>query len=91
MKKAKSTATECSANDNYTMESVVTIDERGQMVLPKEIRAKLNIHPGDKFALMTWNKGGRACCISLIKVEEMADIINGLLHSLIKGSAKAKA
>lgn len=72
----------------YMMESVVTVDERGQMVLPKETRAKLGIKPGDKLAIVTWTKGGKACCISLIKIEEMADMVKGLLSSLMTTSNK---
>lgn len=33
------------------VESVISIDERGQMVLPKETREKANIYAGDKLAL----------------------------------------
>ena len=35
------------------VEVVVSIDERGQMVLPKEIRQRADIHPGDKLALIS--------------------------------------
>ena len=34
------------------VEAVVSIDERGQMVLPKEIREKAGIKAGDKLAVM---------------------------------------
>ena len=39
------------------VEALVSIDERGQMVLPKEARDKANIHPGDKLAVISWGKG----------------------------------
>jgi len=52
------------------VESVITVDERGQMVLPKEIRDKAEIHPGDKLAVVNWEKDGEVCCISLIKSRE---------------------
>ena len=39
-----------------TVESIVTIDERGQMVLPKEIRERAKIKPGDKLALLSLEK-----------------------------------
>ena len=38
------------------VEAVTTVDERGQMVLPKEIREKAQIKAGDKLALITWKK-----------------------------------
>ncbi len=30
------------------LEALVTMDERGQMVLPKDLRERLGIGPGDK-------------------------------------------
>lgn len=53
------------------IEAIVTVDERGQMVLPKETRVKAGIGAGDKLALVVWRKGDRVCCLSLVKVEEM--------------------
>ena len=47
------------------VEAVTSIDERGQMVLPKEIRDKAGIRAGDKLAVITWRKEGQVCCISL--------------------------
>ena len=52
------------------VQSLISVDERGQMVLPKEIRDKANIQSGDKLALVSWEKDGKICCINLIKAEE---------------------
>ena len=52
------------------IESLISVDERGQMVLPKEMRDKANIRPGDKLTLVSWEKDGKICCINLIKAEE---------------------
>ena len=40
------------------VESVVSVDERGQMVLPKELRDKANIRAGDKLAVVGMEKDG---------------------------------
>ena len=66
------------------VESIISIDERGQMVLPKEIRDKANIRPGDKLALVSWEKKGKICCISLIKAEDFADMVIGILDPMVK-------
>ncbi len=66
------------------VESVITVDERGQMVLPKEIREKAKIKSGDKLAVINWEKDGDVCCISLIKVEKLAEIVKGMLGPVIK-------
>ncbi len=66
------------------VESLISVDERGQMVLPKEIRDKANILPGDKLALVSWEKDGKICCINLIKAEEFGDMVKGLLGPMMK-------
>jgi len=65
------------------VESLLTVDDRGQMILPKEIRDKAGIKGGDKLALVSWEKGGKVCCFSLIKVEEFSGMIKGLLGPLM--------
>jgi len=66
------------------VESLVSVDERGQMVLPKEIRDKANIQPGDKLALISWEKMGQVCCLSLIKVEGLTEMVKGMLGPVMK-------
>jgi len=66
------------------VESLISIDERGQMILPKEIRDKAKIRPGDKLALVSWEKAGKICCISLIKAEDFAEMVKGLLSPMMK-------
>jgi len=66
------------------VESMISVDERGQMVLPKEIREKANIHAGDKLAVVSWEKEGKICCLTLIKAEELAGIVKDMLGPLIK-------
>ena len=65
------------------VESMISIDERGQMVLPKEIREKANINPGDKLALITWENEGKVCCLGLIKADLFNDIARGIIEPLI--------
>ncbi len=64
------------------VESIITIDARGQMVLPKETRDKAGILAGDKLAVVTWSKGDKICCISLIKAEELSAMVKGFLGPL---------
>ncbi|HEY4662614.1 MAG TPA: HgcAB-associated protein [Candidatus Humimicrobiaceae bacterium] len=61
------------------VESVVTVDERGQMVLPKEIRDKAGIKAGDKLAVISMDKDGKFCCISLMKVENLSEAVTEIL------------
>jgi len=66
------------------VESVISVDERGQMVLPKEIRDKTKIRAGDKLAVISWEKDGKVCCISLIKAEDLAEMIKDLLGPMME-------
>lgn len=68
----------------YKVESIISIDERGQMVLPKELREKANIHPGDKLALICLEKKGTIYCLSLVKVEELTGMVKDLLGPMMK-------
>ncbi len=66
------------------VEALVSVDERGQMILPKEIRDKANIRAGDKLAVTSWEKDGKICCISLIKAEELTEMVKGILGPVMK-------
>ena len=65
------------------VDSLVSVDERGQMVLPKELRDKAGIKGGEKLAVITWEKEGKVCCLSLIKAEEFGGMIKGLLGPMM--------
>lgn len=68
----------------FNVISIISVDERGQMVLPKEIRQKAGIQAGDKLALIGWEKDGKICCISLVRAEELGGMIKGVLGSMVK-------
>jgi antitoxin PrlF len=82
-KNKKSCDTKCQSRVSNQIEAIITIDERGQMVLPKETRARAGIKAGDKLALVSWSKEDKVCCLSLIRAEEMAETIGEMLNSLM--------
>ncbi|MFO7708201.1 MAG: HgcAB-associated protein [Desulfobacterales bacterium] len=69
------------------VEAMVTVDEKGQMVLPKTIRDKAGIQPGDKLVLVGWEKDGRVCCITMIKREALAGMVKGMLGPMMMDMA----
>jgi antitoxin PrlF len=86
MSKRKPTSRCCSQGGTAVsnqIEAIISVDERGQMVLPKETRARAGIKAGDKLALVSWSKDGRVCCLSLVRAEEMAETIGEMLNSLM--------
>ena len=66
------------------VEALVSVDERGQMVLPKELRDRAKISAGEKLAVISWEKDGEVCCISLIKAEELTEVVKGMLGPVMK-------
>ena len=70
------------------VESVISIDERGQMVLPKELRERAKIRAGDKMAVISWGKGEEVCCIYLIRAERLAERVKDFLGPVMKGVAE---
>jgi antitoxin PrlF len=66
------------------VESLVSVDERGQMVLPKDIRDKAKIRAGDKLAVVSWQRDGEVCCISLIKTEAITGMVKDMLGPMMK-------
>ena len=66
------------------VESIISVDDRGQMVLPKELRDRAKIRPGDKLAIVSWDKGGEICCFYLMKTEYLAGRVKDFLGPLMK-------
>jgi antitoxin PrlF len=75
------------AADCCQVTALVSVDERGQMVLPKEIRERAGIRAGDKLALVAWEKGGEFCCLTLIKADLLAGMVRQKLGPVLAGLA----
>jgi AbrB family looped-hinge helix DNA binding protein len=69
---------------SWKVEALVSVDERGQMVLPKELRDRAGIKPGDKLAIVSWEKDGTVCCMSLVKADALAGIVRDMLGPMVK-------
>jgi AbrB family looped-hinge helix DNA binding protein len=74
------------SNDNPVtcqVEAVLSIDSRGQIVIPKEIRKRANIQDGDKLALVSWMNRNEVCCLALIRTDNLSYEVSGVVRSLI--------
>lgn len=49
-------------DNKYEIEAIVSFDDRGQLVIPKDLRKKFNLKAGDKFALISCAPNDAACC-----------------------------
>jgi len=54
---------------------MVTMDERGQLVLPKDLREKAGLKAGSKLAILISEKDGKVCCFTMIKADDLADTL----------------
>jgi antitoxin PrlF len=86
----KQTQSCCTVPGGFQVDAVVSVDERGQMVLPKELRERAGIKAGDKLAVISWEKDGEVCCLSLVKTSAFADMVKGLLGPMMQEIGTAK-
>jgi antitoxin PrlF len=78
----------CTPVSGCRVEAVLSVDERGQMVLPKDIREKAGIKTGDKLALISWSRDGDMCCLALMKVENLSGMVKDVLGPLMQEPEK---
>lgn len=74
----------CEATSLCRVESVLSVDERGQMVLPKDLRTRAGINAGDKLAVVSHGREGEICCITLIKVESLDGMLKDVLGPVMR-------
>ncbi len=87
MAKSKSGGSSCNPEGGNCccVAGIVSVDERGQMVLPKELREKAGIRAGDKLAISTVEQNGQVCCILLTRATELGDMVKATLQPAMKG------
>jgi AbrB family looped-hinge helix DNA binding protein len=87
------TEASCCSNDTEMccckVESIINLDDRGQMVLPKDIREKANIRPGDKLAIVSMERSSKTCFF-LVKADELAEKVKQILGPLMKDTEFVK-
>ena len=66
------------------VESVVGVDDRGQLVLPKDLRVRAKVKAGDKMAVVSWEKDGEVCCIVMIKADGLTKMVADMLGPVMK-------
>ena len=74
----------CTPGSGCQVEAVLSVDERGQMVLPKDVREKAGIKTGDKLALISWSRGGEGCCLALMKAGNLSGMVKDVLGPLMQ-------
>ena len=71
--------------DVCRIDAVITMDAKGQVVLPKNLREKADFKPNDKIAVVACEKKGEVCCILMVKTERLVGAVSKTLGPLLKG------
>ncbi len=72
----------------FSVEAIVSCDDRGQLVLPKDIRKKLKILSGDKLALLNISNGDDDFFLTLIKANALEKLIRNYLSPVMNDVMK---
>jgi antitoxin PrlF len=75
---------DCCNNECCRIDAVVTVDAKGQIVLPKELREKAKIKPNDKLAIIGFQRDNEVCCIVMLKVDALEGTVKNLLGPVFK-------
>ncbi|MGD0330323.1 MAG: HgcAB-associated protein [Nitrososphaeria archaeon] len=67
-----------------SINAVVTVDEKGQIVIPKDVREKAGLKPNDKLAIIGCERDNAICCIIMIKTEKLDSSVSKTLSPLLK-------
>ena len=73
----------CCSKSKCRIEAIISVDERGQLLLPKDIRKRAEIEPGDKLTLISWEKEGKICCMTIMKAEELSKAVEDVIGPII--------
>ena len=66
------------------VDAIVTVDSKGQIVLPKDLRDKAKLKPDDKLALIECERNGQICCIMMVKAEDLGSTVKTMLGPAMK-------
>lgn len=66
------------------IDAIVTLDAKGQIVLPKDLREKAKLKPNDKLAVIAFERDSEVCCFTLMKTEMLGGSVKKMLGPVLK-------
>ena len=70
--------------ESCKVDAVVTMDSKGQIVLPKDVREKAKLKPSDKLAVIGCERNSEICCIIMVKTEKLGNTVKSFLGPMLK-------
>lgn len=77
-----------SSRECCKVDAIVTVDAKGQIVLPKDLRERAKIKPNDKLAIVGVERDGEICCMIMLKAEALGNTVKGMLGPVFKEAFK---
>lgn len=72
------------------IDAIVSMDAKGQIVLPKDLREKAKINPNDKLALLAFEQGGEVACIIMLKADALGCTVKNMLGPVFREAFPAE-
>lgn len=66
------------------IEALVTLDAKGQILLPKEVRDRAGLRGGDKLAVITCESEDRIFRVTLVKAEQFMETAREMLGPMME-------
>jgi len=66
------------------VDAVVTVDSKGQIVLPKDLREKAKLKPNDKLAVIECERNGEIYCIMMVRADDLGNTLKTMLGPMLK-------
>ena len=77
---------ECTKKECCKIDAIVSMDAKGQIVLPKDIREKAKIKPNDKLAVIGFERDGEVCCIIMLKADALESTVKNMLGPVFRNA-----
>jgi AbrB family looped-hinge helix DNA binding protein len=68
--------------------AVVSVDAKGQIVLPKEVREKAGLKADDRLAIIGCEREGKICCIMMVRADALGGTVSRFLGPMLKDVLK---
>jgi antitoxin PrlF len=70
------------------IDAIVTMDAKGQIVLPKDLRERAKLKPNDKLAIVGFERDGEICCIVMLKADALGSSVKNMLGPVFENALK---
>jgi antitoxin PrlF len=66
------------------IDAIVSIDAKGQIVLPKDLRERAKLQANDKLAVIGFERDNEVCCIIMLKADTLGSTVKNMLGPFFK-------